>query len=145
LEELQFTIRRAGGGLLGDTEEVRPALDGHYAGIAWAWTSTGVQRLAAADAAGLELPPAVLRVIESQPSVLCGEVKTAGVRATFNLGPGGPVPVVWATVGGDEAAVAAAMSRLRSLRGWSVGPAEGWLITEAEQDTQADGSRDPGS
>src|SRR5689334_8291352 len=114
VEELQLTIRSADGRLLGDTEEVRAALDGLFPGIAWEWTSRGCDRLAAVDAAGLELPQAVRRVMESQRSVLCGEMETGEVTATFNLGPGGPVPAVWATVGGDGPAVEAALSRLRS-------------------------------
>lgn len=134
MEELQLTIRRTDAGLLGDTEVVRTALDELFPGIAWHWTSTGVDRLAAADAAGLELPQAVRRVLESQPSVLCGDVKTDGVTATFNLGPGGPVPTVWATLGGKRPAVVEALSRLRSLHGWLIEPGEGWLlISDAEQ------------
>jgi hypothetical protein len=133
LEELQLTIRNTDGGVLGDTEEVRAALDRLFPGIAWEWSSSGVDRLAGADAAGLELPQAVRRVVESQPSVLCGEVETDGVIGTFNLGPGGPVPTVWATVAGDRPAVEGALARLRSRQVWSVGPGEGWLITEAEQ------------
>lgn len=66
MDELQITIRSADGGLLGDIEEVRDALNGLFAGIAWEWTSTGLDRLAAADAVGLQLPPAVQRVVESQ-------------------------------------------------------------------------------
>lgn len=133
MEELQVTIRSMDGGDLGDTEDVHAVLDKLFSGIVWEWTSRGVDRLAAADAAGLELPQAVRRVMESQPSVLCGEVETDGVTATFNLGAGGAVPTIWATVGGDRSAVEAALSRLRSRRGWSVGPGEGWLITDAER------------
>src|SRR5262249_54061773 len=96
--------------------------------------STGVDRLAAADAAGLELPHAVRRVMESQPSVLCGGVETGGGTVTFNLGPGGPVSVVWATVGGDGPAGGAAVSPPPSPPGGSVGPGEGWLITDGERD-----------
>jgi hypothetical protein len=132
LEELQLAIRSTDGGLLGDAEEMLAALDGLFPGITWQWTSTGADRLAAADAAGLVLPPAVRRVIESQPSVLCGEVQTGGVKAEFNLGPGGPVPAVWATLSGDGPVVEVALSRLRSRPGWSVGPGEGWLIPNAE-------------
>jgi hypothetical protein len=127
LEELQLTIRSKDGSLLGSTEEVRAVLDRLFPGIAWEWTSTGPDRLAAADASGVELPQVVRRVMESQPSVLCGEVETGGVAATFSLGPAGAVPAVWATVGGDGPAVEGALSRLRSRPGWSVGPGEGWL------------------
>ncbi len=133
MEELQLTIQSTEGASLGDTEEVRAALNAIFPGIDWEWTSTGVDRLAAADAAGLELPAAVRRAMESQPSVHCGELKTGGVTATFNLGPGSAVPTVWATLGGDRVLVAAMLSRLRTLRGWSVGPNEGWLIIDTEQ------------
>jgi hypothetical protein len=50
VEELQLTIRYTDGGLLGDAEEVRSALDGHFPGIAWEWTSSGADRLDAAVA-----------------------------------------------------------------------------------------------
>lgn len=84
--------------------------------------------MAAADAVGLELAQTVRRVMESQPSVLCGEVEARGVIATFNLGPGGTVSTVWTTVRGEAPAVEAALSLLRSRIGWSLGPGEGELI-----------------
>lgn len=133
MEELQLTIRSADDDSLGEIDAVRAALNSLFPGIAWDWTSTGADRLAAADAAGLELPPAVRRVMKSQPSVYCGEVETGGVTATFNLGPGVAVPTVWVTVSGDRPKVETALSRLRSQRGWLVGPGEGWLTTNAEQ------------
>jgi hypothetical protein len=132
LEELQITIRGRDERSLGDIEDVRAALDALFPGIAWEWSSTGADRLAAAEASGLELPPAVRRVMESQRSVLCGEVHTGGLTGTFNFGPGAAVPTVWATLGGDRVTVDAALSRLRGRRDWSIGPGEGWLITDAE-------------
>ena len=132
MEELQLTIRSADGGPLADTEEVRTALDGLFPGTAWEWTSPGAQRLAAAEVAGLVLPQAVRREMESQPSMLCGEVATAGATMTFNLGPGGRVPAIWITLSGDELAVEAALSRLRSRSGWSIGPGEAWFIKSAD-------------
>ena len=132
MEELQLTIRAASAASLGDLEQVRATLDSLLPGIVWDWTSSGMDRLAEADARGFQLPPTVWRIMESQPSVLCGEVETSGVTATFNLGPGGEVPAIWTTLGGDRAAVQAVLSRLRGLRGWSIEPGEGWLITEMD-------------
>jgi hypothetical protein len=132
MEEVQLTIRSADGGPLADTEEVRTALDGLFPGTAWEWTSSGAERLASAEVAGLELPQAVRWVMESQPPMLCGKVETAGAVMTFNLGPGGQVPAIWITLSGDGPAVETTLARLRSRRGWSLGPGEGWFITNAE-------------
>ena len=143
MEHLQLTIRSTDGGPLADAEEVRAVLEGLFPGTAWEWSLSGAQRLATAEVAGLELPQAVRRVVESQPSMLCGKVETAGATMTFNLGPGGQVSAVWITVSGDGPAVEAALSRLRSRSIWSIGPGEGWFIANAEQGVALDGHGDP--
>jgi hypothetical protein len=126
---------------LGDADAVRAEFDALFPGVAWAWTPTGADHLAAADAAGVALPPALRRTLAAQPSCLCGEVTAGGLVATFNLGPGGPVPAVWATLGGDGPAVAAGLALLQDRPGWLVGPGEGWLAPAAEPGAAADGPR----
>jgi hypothetical protein len=131
LKELQLTIRSLDGSSLGDSGAVQAELTALFPATAWAWTSAGADRLAVADAAGQALPLSVRRALESQPSMLCGESDEDGLAATFNLGPGGPVPVIWATLGGEGSAVEAGLARLSGQTGWSIGPGQGWFVAGA--------------
>jgi hypothetical protein len=146
--EFQGTITGDHGQPLGSLADVEGELCRMFPGLIFNWSLSGAEKLAMADAGGIELPAMVTSVLRGQPACRCGACEAGEVSVTFNLGAADPVACVWATVSGTDAAVAS-LARLRARRGWLVLPSIADapdnlhdLLAEGERSIKQEGTLD---
>jgi len=122
--EFQGTITNKDGSPMGTFESVQEELNRMFPGLVFEWSPSGVKKLAEADARGIELPSIVRRMLEAQPSFLCGELVNGPMSVTINIGSNEPVVCIWVTVSGDGQEAEAALNLFVTRHGWIVNSPE---------------------
>lgn len=114
----QGTITNRSGGSLGTVDEVARMLEQAFPGLRFTWTTTGAEKLRAIEASGVAVPDIVRDTLRLQPAYFCGSVEIGAVALSFNVGTGGPVETVWATVEGPDAPCRSILAQLVAMAGF---------------------------
>lgn len=128
--EFQGTIRGASGVPLGSPDAIEATLQRLFAGLSFAWTRNGAEKLADMDSKGIVVPALVRKVLHSESSNRCAQWSDGTVDVTLNLGNGQEVASIWMTISGDDWSGNRILAMLRDIPGWSVDSPESLGVIE---------------
>jgi hypothetical protein len=83
-------------------------------------TRSGKDKLASADARGVQLPETVREYLRKIPSVLCGRFSDAAVPISFDLGSAPEVQCVWITINDELEVADSVLTTLGAVAEWKV-------------------------
>jgi hypothetical protein len=96
----EYTLRRADGEPFGSIEQMQSRIRQLFPAVEFAWTPSGLERIAGAAERGVTLSPAVKAALPELPSVLEGVAKGEEFNVTFGLGYQDPVESLYVAVRG---------------------------------------------
>lgn len=110
----EYTLRRADGHAFGTFEQVESRLRELLPTVQFAWTTSGQEKIKMAEENGITLPPQLMEVLPTLPSLREGVAEGNEFHVTFGLGHQEPVECLYVTPRGNAKMLQQALKALES-------------------------------